>query len=96
MDSYKDRANLMYSVYRDQADTAEAMAEAYMDISMSLESMHTPQDLWAYLAVEQKKADMEIDSDKGYDNWSHARARKKALINAEKWLRKVEERENGE
>ena len=102
MERYNDRMGLIYALSKRNFRAAEVKKETYEALSFAIASANTPADIWAYIDVEKKKAnllkedcldgyiDLENDEDNGYDEWLDARDRIAALEEAEAFLRKLE------
>lgn len=88
MERYKRTAQLLCWVNYEKELRLAGETEAYRDIAMAIEGS-TPNDLWAYIDVEKKKAEKVKNSDVDYAEWIKARGRIDALESAEHWLKRI-------
>lgn len=88
MERYKRTAQLLCWVNYEKELRLEGETEAYRDIAMEADGGN-PNDLWAYIDVEKKKAEKVKNSDISYAEWIKVRGRIEALESAEYWLKRI-------
>lgn len=93
MEKYSRTVTTLASLWHDEARSTSLKTEVAQEVAMHIAATSSLPDaeLWAYLAMEKKKAEAVITSSTAnYEEWDKARIKQSAIGEIEHWFKKVE------